>query len=107
MSKKANMPKTIVKEHHYDILLHPVITEKATMCSQDNKVVFKVAINATKSCVKEAVETLFKVKVKSVNTLRQVGKTKRFKGILGKRSDYKKAVVRLEAGQSIDFSAGI
>jgi len=92
---------------HYDVLLSPVITEKATMASELNKVVFKVASSATKPQIKEAVEKLFDVKVKSVNTLVRKGKTKRFRGFAGKQSDVKKAVVTLAEGQSIDVTSGI
>lgn len=92
---------------HYDMLIAPVITEKTTLLSEDNKVVFRVPLSATKKDVTEAVEELFKVKVKAVNTLRQKGKTKRFRGIAGKRDDVKKAVVTLEDGHSIDVTTGL
>lgn len=92
---------------HYDILLSPVITEKSTMISDNNQVVFKVAQAATKPEIKAAVEALFNVKVKAVNTLVRKGKMKRFKGVVGKQNDMKKAVVTLADGQSIDISAGI
>ncbi len=92
---------------HYDTIIAPVITEKATLLSEENKVVFKVPLDATKKDITEAVEALFKVKVKAVNTLRQKGKTKRFRGILGRRDDIKKAVVTLEEGHSIDVSTGL
>ena len=92
---------------HYDTIIAPIITEKATLLSDQNKVVFKVPLTATKDEVKAAVETLFKVKVVSVNTIRVKGKTKRFRGIEGRRSDIKKAIVTLAAGQSIDVTTGL
>ena len=92
---------------HYDVIVAPVITEKATTASEHNKVVFKVAAKATKPQIKEAVEALFDVKVKGVNTLVQKGKTKRWKGKPYKRSDVKKAIVTLAEGQSIDVTSGI
>jgi large subunit ribosomal protein L23 len=92
---------------HYDVIVSPVITEKATMASEQNKVVFKVARTATKPQIKAAVEKLFNVKVKSVNTLIRLGKFKTFKGKLGQQSDTKKAVVTLAEGSSIDFTTGL
>jgi large subunit ribosomal protein L23 len=92
---------------HYDVIVSPVITEKATTLSEHNKVVFKVRPDATKPQIKEAVEKLFDVKVKSVNTLVTKGKVKMFRGTRGQRSDVKKAVVTLEAGQSIDITTGL
>ena len=92
---------------HYDTLVAPVITEKSTLLSEENKVVFRVPLEATKKDLAEAVEELFKVKVKAVNTLRMKGKTKRFRGIEGKRDDVKKAVVTLEEGHSIDVTTGL
>lgn len=92
---------------HYDIVISPVVTEKSTMLSEHNQVVFKVARKATKPEIKAAVEALFSVKVEAVNTLVRKGKMKRFKGVIGRQSDIKKAVVTLADGQSIDFSAGI
>ena len=92
---------------HYDILISPVVTEKATMASEHNKVVFKVARTATKPQIKAAVEALFEVKVKAVNTLVRKGKVKRFRNRLGVRNDVKKAVVTLIEGQTIDISSGI
>lgn len=91
----------------YDVVLGPVITEKSTMASEHNQVVFRVAIDATKPEIKKAVEALFDVKVKAVNTLRVKGKTKRFRGRPGRRSDWKKAMVSLEEGHSIDVTTGI
>ena len=92
---------------HYDTIIAPVITEKSTYASEHNKVVFKVANKATKPEIKAAVEGLFSVKVVAVNTVRQLGKTKRFRGRLGKRPDFKKAMVTLAEGQSIDVTTGI
>ena len=92
---------------HYDTILSPVITEKATMLSEHNKVVFRVAQDATKAQIAEAVEALFKVNVVKVNTLNLKGKTKRFRGHLGKRADVKKAIVTLADGQSIDITTGL
>ena len=92
---------------HYDTILSPVITEKATMLSEHNKGVFKVAAEATKDDIAAAVEELFKVKVTKVNTLITKGKTKFFRGIKGRRSDVKKAIVTLAEGQSIDITTGL
>ena len=92
---------------HYDLILSPVITEKSTAVSEFNQVVFKVPLTATKPEIRAAVEQLFQVKVTAVNTIRTEGKTKRFRGRLGKRSDVKKAVVTLAEGQSIDVTTGI
>ena len=92
---------------HYDTIIKPVITEKATLLSEHNKVVFRVPLEATKDEVKEAVEKLFNVKVGSVNTIRHKGKTKYFRGQAGKRSDTKKAIVTLLAGYSNDVTTGL
>jgi len=92
---------------HYDVIVAPVITEKTTTASEHNKVVFKVATKATKPQIKEAVEKLFDVKVKSVNTLVRKGKTKVFRGQLGSQSDSKRAVVTLEEGHRIDVTTGL
>ena len=92
---------------HYDVIVAPVITEKATMLSEHNKVVFKVARTATKPQIKAAIEKLFDVKVKSVNTIVTEGKVKVFRGRLGQRSDVKKAVVTLEEGHTIDVTTGL
>jgi large subunit ribosomal protein L23 len=92
---------------HYDVIVSPVITEKATNLTEQNKVVFRVAPKATKPQIKEAVEKLFDVKVKSVNTLVTKGKVKMFRGMRGQRSDVKKAVVTLEEGQAIDITTGL
>lgn len=94
-------------EAHYDTIMSPVITEKATIASENNQVVFKVALTATKPEITQAVEALFKVKVKAVNTLRLKGKTKQFKGRSYTRSTVKKAIVTLEEGHSIDVTTGL
>ena len=99
--------KTAVDVHHYDVVLSPHITEKSTLLSEQNAVVFKVADSATKPQIKAAVEALFNVKVTAVNTLIQKGKTKRWKGTPYQRSDMKKAIVTLAEGQSIDVTTGI
>jgi large subunit ribosomal protein L23 len=95
------------REAMYELVRTPVITEKATMLTERNQVVFRVAIDASKPEIKAAVETLFGVKVMGVNTLVQKGKTKRFKGRPGVRSDVKKAYVQLADGQSIDLTSGV
>jgi len=92
---------------HYDVIIAPVITEKATMASEHNKVVFKVRKTATKPQIKEAVEKLFDVKVKNVNTLTRKGKRKMFKNKVGLLSDVKRAVVTLEEGHRIDVTTGL
>jgi large subunit ribosomal protein L23 len=91
----------------YDVILSPVITEKATAVSEANQVVFKVRLDATKPQIKDAVEKLFGVKVVAVNTLTRKGKTKRFRGIAGRQKDVKKAVVKLAEGDRIDVTTGI
>ncbi|TDT75453.1 LSU ribosomal protein L23P [Litoreibacter halocynthiae] len=95
------------KSEHYDVIRKPLITEKATMASEANAVVFEVAIDANKPMIKEAVETLFGVKVKAVNTTITKGKVKRFRGQPGRRKDVKKAYVTLEEGNTIDVSTGL
>ena len=97
----------ISKERAYDIVRSPVITEKATLGSEHNQVTFRVPLDANKGEIKAAIEIVFNVKVNAVNTLRQLGKTKRFKGFAGKRSDFKKAIVSLAEGQSIDVTTGV
>jgi len=96
-----------IDPRHYDIITAPIITEKATMGSEYGQVTFRVPLTATKPEIKAAVEALFKVDVKAVNTLIAKGKTKRFKGLPGRRSDVKKAIVTLAAGQSIDVTTGV
>jgi large subunit ribosomal protein L23 len=98
---------TTTDPRHYDVIISPVITEKATLASENNQVMFKVARNATKPQIKEAVEKLFDVKVKSVNTLVRKGKTRMFRGIRGELSDVKKAIVTLEEGHRIDVTTGL
>ena len=92
---------------YYDVIISPVITEKATLASERNQVMFKVARRATKPQIKEAVEKLFDVKVKSVNTLVRKGKTKVFRGNFGSQSDIKRAIVTLEEGHTIDVTTGL
>jgi len=101
------MTDNITDIRHYDTILGPVVTEKSTMVSEYNQVIFRVPLGATKPEIKAAVEGLFSVKVEAVNTIRVKGKTKRFKGVMGRRSDYKKAMVRLAEGQSIDVTTGV
>ena len=95
------------QEKIYQTLLGPVITEKATLVSEYNQIIFRVKLDAAKPEIKKAVEQLFSVKVKAVNTMRVKGKTKRFRGIKGRQSDWKKAIVTLEDGQSIDVLGGV
>ena len=98
---------TTTDPRHYDLIKSPIITEKATNASERNQVMFRVARTATKPQIKEAVERLFDVKVKSVNTLVTKGKVKLFRGNRGQRSDVKKAVVTLQEGHSIDITTGL
>jgi len=95
------------KHEHYDVIRKPIITEKATMASESGAVVFEVAIEANKPQIKEAIENLFGVKVKAVNTSITKGKTKKFRGQPGRRKDVKKAYVTLEEGNTIDVSTGL
>jgi len=96
-----------VKAEHYDIIRKPLVTEKSTMASENGAVVFEVSIASNKPQIKEAVEALFGVKVKAVNTSITKGKQKRFKGVLGRRRDVKKAFVTLEDGNTIDVTTGL
>ena len=105
MAKKPT--KAAIDINHYDVVLAPHITEKTTLLSEQNAVVFKVAQDATKPQIKAAVEALFSVKVTGVNTIVQKGKTKKWKGKNYTRSDMKKAIVTLAAGQTIDVTTGI
>lgn len=105
MSKTAN--KSTGAEAHYDTLIQPVITEKSTIAAENNQVVFLTPLTATKPEITDAVETLFKVKVKAVNTMRVKGKTKQFRGRVYRRSDVKKAIVTLEEGHAIDVTTGL
>lgn len=110
MSSTISKPKAapaISKERMYQCILSPLVTEKATAMSETGQYGFRVAIDATKPEIKQAIEGLFGVSVMAVNTLVVKGKTKRFKGRPGKRSDYKKAMVRLADGQSIDLTTGL
>ncbi len=96
-----------VAARHYDTVVSPIITEKTTIISENNQVVFEVPLSASKPEIKEAIEQLFKVSVTAVNTLRVKGKTKRFRGRPGRRNDVKKAVVTLKDGDSIDIATGL
>jgi len=102
-----NKSETTTKAQHYDVIRKPIITEKATTASEHNAVVFEVSIEANKPTIKEAVESLFGVKVKAVNTTITKGKSKRFRGQLGRRKDVKKAYVTLVEGNTIDVSTGL
>ena len=99
--------KQEIAARHYDVVLAPHITEKATLLSEQNKVVFRVPLTATKKDIKAAVEKLFNVKVGAVNTIVRKGKTKNFRGVAGKRSDTKNAIVTLLEGYSIDVTTGL
>ena len=103
----AKKPQTAPDARHYDVVLAPHITEKSTMLSEHNAVVFKVASSATKPEIKAAIEALFNVKVTNVNTIVSKGKSKRWQGRPYQRSDMKKAIVTLAEGQSIDVTSGI
>jgi len=103
----ARKPKAAPEARHYDIVLAPHITEKSTMLSEANAVVFRVAPKASKPEIKAAIEALFNVKVTNVNTIVTKGKTKRWKGKPYQRSDMKKAIITLADGQSIDVTSGI
>ena len=106
-SRKPRGRIKLSQEQMYDIVRYPIITENSTLISEHNHVVFRVPLNATKPEIRAAVEGLFGVKVDGVNTLRQVGKSTRWRGRLGRTSDYKKALVRLAEGESIDISSGV
>ena len=107
MSARREKPVSVSMVEAYDIILSPMVTEKSTMGSEHNQITFRVPLSANKLEIKAAVEKLFKVKVNAVNTLRQKGKLKRFRGKLGKRPDYKKAIVSLAEGEMIDVTTGI
>lgn len=94
-------------ELYYDIIRRPVVSEKATVLAEQGKYVFEIDCNATKSQVKSAIEKIFSVKVKTVNTIKIQGKTKRFRGAVGRQNDYKKAIVTLMPDNSIDISGGV
>ena len=106
-AQAAPAKPVISKERMYQTILSPLVTEKATALTERNQVVFKVALDATKPEIKASVEGLFNVKVLAVNTMVVKGKTKRFRGRVGQRSDWKKAMVRLAEGQSIDLTTGL
>ena len=97
----------MTQRRHYDVILGPVITEKSTMASEFNQVTFEVPMTATKPQIRQAVEGLFNVKVKAVNTIRRPGKSKRFRGIVGTQRSRKKAIVTLHEGDSIDVTTGL
>ena len=103
----AKKQQAAVDNRHFDVIVAPHITEKSTMLSENNSVVFKVASTASKPEIKAAVEALFNVKVTGVNTIVQKGKSKRWKGAPYKRSDVKKAIITLAEGDSIDITSGI
>jgi len=104
---RKKIEKNISVNKAYQVILSPLLTEKSTQLSEYNKIVFSVPLTATKFDVKLSIEKIFSVKVKSVNTILLKGKVKRFKGVLGKRSDTKKAIVTLAPGNSIDLSVGV
>ena len=105
--KREKQDLKLSDERMYEVIRRPLVTEKSTMASEHNQVAFQVPLDASKPEIKAAVEGLFKVKVKAVNTIRSKGKMKRFRGIKGKRPDSKKAYVTLESGHSIDVTTGI
>ena len=107
MTARREKPVSVSQLQAYDLITMPMVTEKSTLGSEHNQVTFRVPLTATKPQIKQAVELLFKVKVTAVNTLRQKGKTKRFRGKLGKRSDYKKAMITLAEDENIDVTTGI
>ena len=108
LSKIKNMQSVnISKERAYNTIIKPIVTEKSTLLLENNQVVFLVDINSNKVDIKKSIELIFGVKVSAVNVIKVKGKTKRFKGTLGKRSDYKKAIISLPDGQSIDLSVGV
>ena len=97
----------MITERDYDVLVGPLVTEKATLLSENGQIAFRVRLDASKAEIRKAVENLFDVKVTAVNTLRVKGKTKLFRGRRGRRPDYKKAIVTLAEGQNVDFLAGL
>ena len=104
---KKTTEAAVVRAYHYDVIVSPVVTEKSTAASEHNKVLFNVHLDATKADIKSAIEALFNVKVAKVNTLRRLGKIKRFRNTVGKLSDTKKAIITLAEGQSIDIGSGV
>lgn len=107
MSWRYVQNRTISEIDAYDLIRSPLVTEKSTMGSEHNQITFRVPLSATKPQIRAAVETVFKVKVTAVNTIRQKGKTKLFRGRKGRRPDYKKAMVSLAEGEVIDVTSGI
>ena len=107
MSRRSARNVTVSEIEAYDLIRSPMVTEKSTMGSEHNQVTFRVPLSATKPEIRAAVEMLFKVKVKAVNTLRQKGKTKMVRGKKGRRPDYKKAIVSLVEGSTIDVTSGV
>jgi large subunit ribosomal protein L23 len=109
MSEAAEKPRGVQlsAERMYQVIVSPVVTEKATRLNELSQVTFRVSLDATKPEIKAAVERLFSVKVEAVNTVVMKGKTKRFRGREGRRSDWKKAIVKLQAGQTIDLTTGL
>ena len=96
-----------MRKNIYNIIKNPVVTEKTTKIAENNQFVFKVDVSSSKESIKMAVEKIFKVKVKNINTIKIKGKTKIFKGTKGRRADYKKAIVSLKDGENLDYSGGI
>lgn len=109
MSEAAEKPRGVQlsAERMYQVIVSPVVTEKATRLNELSQVTFRVSLDATKPEIKASVESLFSVKVEAVNTVVMKGKTKRFRGREGRRSDWKKAIVKLQAGQTIDLTTGL
>ena len=107
MAKKIEKNENLGKLIAYDLIKRPIITEKSSLLSENNQIIFEVKVTASKPEIKKAIEALFSVKVKSINTIRVKGKVKRFRGIIGKRAEIKKAIVSLLDGQSIDINAGL
>ena len=105
--KKKQDSKKKIKIKSYDLIFRPIVTEKATTLSSFSQFILSVPINSNKNDIKNAVESLFGVNVKKVNLIISKGKTKRFKGIMGKRKDVKKAIISLEKGQKIDITTGV
>ena len=107
MSARREKSVSVSMLQAYDIIIAPLVTEKSTMGSEHNQITFRVPLSATKPQIKNAVEEIFKVKVMAVNTLRQKGKVKKFRGKDGKRPDFKKAIISLAEGEMIDVTTGI
>jgi len=107
MSKHSGKNFSVSKERMYQVITAPIVTEKSTIISEHNQVAFKVPLDASKFEIKASVEGIFNVKVTAVNTLVTKGKVKRFRGVVGKRNDVKKAIVTLAEGNSIDVTTGV